>query len=241
MKTRRPETRQACALACLAWTLAAGSAVADGIVVNRVYDPYVQPLESEIEWRTVMQDDDNIPDLRKHSIGFGRSLSDRWFAEIYAAGTRDARDSLDLDVYELEFKWQLTEQGEYAFDWGLLFEVERDVDDDISEFGATVISARDFGRWSATANLGLFFEGGAGVRDEFETQFHLQARYRLRELFEPAVELHVGQHTAAIGPAVTGTYRVAPGRKLGWNAGLFLGMDDETPDRIFKLTLEYEF
>ena len=28
-------------------------AVADGVVVNKVYDPYVQPLETEIEWRFV--------------------------------------------------------------------------------------------------------------------------------------------------------------------------------------------
>jgi len=228
-------------LVCLLGTVAAGSAHGDGIVVEKVYDPYVQPLETEIEWRSVMQDDEDIPDLRKHAIGIGHSLSDRWSAEFYAAATRNAADSLDVDLYELEFKRQLTEQGEYAFDWGMLFEIERQADDDVWEVGATLISARDFGRWSAVANLGLFFESGAGVDNEFETQLRMQTRYRLTELFEPAMELHVGQDTAALGPAVTGVYRLAPGKKLGWNVGLFLGIDDETPDRIFKLNVEYEF
>lgn len=241
MNEARPPVPRVRSLVCLLGTIAAGTAAGDGIVVGRVYDPYVQPLETEIEWRSVMQDDDDIPDLRKHAIGIGRSLSDRWFAELYAAGTRDANDSLDVDVYELEFKRQLTEQGEYAFDWGMVFEIDRDVDDDIWEAGATVISARDFGRWSAVANLGLYYESGAGVDDEFETQFHMQTRYRLKEFFEPAIELHIGQDTAAVGPAVTGVYRLAPGKKLGWNVGIFRGIENETPDRIFKLIVEYEF
>lgn len=241
MKIRQPDVWQLRAVFCLPWILAAGWATADGIVVNRVYDPYVQALETEIEWRSLVQDDEDIPELHKHSIGVGRSLSERWFAEFYTTGTRDANHSLDVDVFELELKRQITEQGEYAFDWGAVFEIERDVDDDVWEIGATLVSARDIGRWSAIANLGLFFEAGAGVDDELESRFHAQARYRLMELFEPAVEVHVGQDTAALGPAVTGTYRPAPGRTLGWNAGVFWGIDDETPDRIFKLNVEFEF
>jgi hypothetical protein len=241
LKTAKPRPWPKLWLAIPLTVLASGSAVADGIVVNKVYEPYVQPLETEIEWRSVLQDDDDIPDLRKHAIGIGRSLSDRWFAEFYVAGTRDARDSLDIDLYELEVRWQLTEQGEYAFDWGMVFELEREVDNDAWEFGTTLVSARDFGRWSAVANFGLIYEWGSGVASEIETELHVQTRYRYREVFEPAVELHVGQDTTALGPAFTGLYRFSPGKKLRWNAGVFWGVDEDTPDRIFKLNLEYEF
>ena len=221
--------------------LASAITHADGLVVDRIYDPYVQPLETEIEWRSILQSDDDLGDFQRHALGFGRSLSDRWSAELYAIGTKTSGENLDLDVFELEFKWQLTEQGEYAFDWGMVFELEREVNEAIWEMGASLVSARDFGRWSAIANLGLLYEWGSGVDNEFETQLHIQTRYRYKESLEPAVELHVGQDTAALGPAFTGLYRLSPGKKLRWNAGVFWGLDDETPDRTYKLNLEYEF
>ena len=99
-------------------------ASADGIVIDRIYDPYVQPLETELEWRSIFQSDDTLGDVQKHFFGFGRSFSDRWAGEIYAIGTKESGGSLSFDTYELEFKWQLTEQGEYAFDWGMVFELE---------------------------------------------------------------------------------------------------------------------
>ena len=183
----------------------------------------------------------DLPDLQRHGLGFGRSLSDRWAAELYAIGTKTEGGSLDVDTFELEFKWQLSEQGEFAFDWGMVFELERETDEDVWEAGATLISARDFGRWSAVANLGVVYEWGSGVDDEFETELHLQTRFRYKERFEPAVELHAGQDTMALGPAFTGVYRASPGKKLRWNAGLFWGLDADSPDRVFKLNLEFEF
>jgi len=219
---------------------AATGARADGIVVDRVYDPYVQPLESEFEWRSVHQSHD-VKDLQKHMLGIGRSFSDRWEAEVYAAWTQGNGDDLRLDLFEVEAKWQLTEQGEYAFDWGAVFGIERKVDSDITAATATLISAKDFGRWTAVGNLTLAYEEGTGVTDEFETALHLQARYRFREQFEPGIELHAGQNTSVLGPAFTGIVRFSPGRKLRWEAGLFWALDDESPARVARLNLEYEF
>ena len=220
--------------------LAAVRVFADGIVVDRVYDPYVTPLESEIEWRSVYQSDD-IQDLQKHMLGLGRSFSDRWEAEVYAAWTQGMGDDLALDLFEAEAKWQLTEQGQYAFDWGVVFGLERKVDSDIWDASATLVSARDFGRWTAVGNLTLSYEEGAGVTDEFETKWHFQTRYSYREAFEPGIELHIGQNTSVLGPAFTGAVRLSPGRKLLWEAGYFWALDDESPDRVARLNLEYEF
>ena len=227
--------------AVVAILLLSNAAAADGVVVDRVYDPYVQPLETEIEWRTIAQSDDDTPDLLRHYLGVGRSLSDRWAVELYAIGTKTRGENVDLDIYELEFKWQLTEQGEYAFDWGMVFELEREVDDDIWELAATLLSARDFGRWTAIANFGLVYEWGSGIVNELETELRLQARYRYKEALEPVMEFHLGQDTAAIGPAVTGIHRFSPGKKLRWEAGIFWALDDETPDQVVKLIFEYEF
>ena len=95
-------------------------AIADGLVVDRIYDPYVQPMETEFEWRSIIQSDDELGDPQKHSFGVGRGLSDRWATELYVIGTKTNGDSISVDAFELEAKWQLTEQGEFAVDWGSL-------------------------------------------------------------------------------------------------------------------------
>ena len=214
---------------------------ADGLVVDRIYDPYVQPLETELDWRSVIASDDELADVQKHSLGFGRSLTDRWAVELYVIGAKTSGDSLSIDAYEAEAKWQLTEQGEYAFDWGVVFELERETEDNVWEASSTLISSRDFGRWTGIANLGVIYEWGSGIDNEIETELSMQARYRLRETLEPAVELHMGQDTKALGPALTGLHRLSPGKKLRWEAGVFFGLDDESPDHTVKLTFEYEF
>lgn len=216
-------------------------AIADGVAIDRVYDPYVQPLETEIEFRSIVATDDNIPDTRKHLLGVGRSISDRWAAEIYVVGSATRDDDLAVDAYEFELKWQITEQGEYAFDWGAVFELEREVEENVWEFSATALSARDFGRWTAIANAGLVYEWGGGIENELETELRMQARYRYREMLEPAMELHLGQDTAALGPALTGLYRFVPGKKLRWEAGAFWALDDNTPDQVLKFSFEFEF
>lgn len=214
---------------------------ADGIVVDRIYDPYVQPSETELEFRSLMQSDEARDDAQKHALGFGRSLSDIWALEIYAIGTKTGNESLSVNAFEVEAKWQLTEQGEYAFDWGVLFEVEHESHHKIWEASAILISSRDFGRWTGTANLGVVYEWGSGLDNEIETLLRVQARYRLKESLEPTIELHVGQDSKAIGPALTGLLRLSPGKKLRWDAGIFFGLDNASADETIKLNLEYEF
>lgn len=216
-------------------------ALADGIVVSKIYDPYVQPLETELEWRIANQKDDQLTDRLRQSLGFGRSLSDRWAFELYAIGQKGAGESLTLAAYELELKRQLTEQGEYAVDWGLLFELERETEGNAWEFSTSVLASRDLGRFTATANLAFIYEWGQGRADELETALHVQTRYRLRETFEPAVELHMGQDTIAIGPAITGLVRATRGKKLRWEFGFFAGVDDKSPDQTIKASIEFEF
>ena len=218
-----------------------GAAVADGVTIDRVYDPYVQPLETEIELRSVILTDDTLPDKQKHSLGLGRSVSDSWAAEIYFIGSSTRNEDLSVDAYELELKWQITEQGEYAFDWGMVFELEREVEDNIWELSATVVSARDFGRWTAIANLGVVYEWGGGIDDEIETELRVQTRYRYKAALEPAIELHLSEDVAALGPALTGLVRLAPGKKIRWEAGVFWPLDDDTPDQMLKFNFEYEF
>jgi hypothetical protein len=228
-------------LACVFALLSSGTAVADGFVVSKIYDPYVQPLETEIEWRFVSQHDDDLPNLQLHSFGFGRSLSDRWAMEVYGIAAKGPGESFSINSYELEAKWQLTEQGEYALDWGLMFELERNTTSNAWELATQLLAVRDIGKTTITANVGVIYEWGETIQNELETTLRLQARYRWKESFEPSLEAHIGQDTTAIGPAVGGLVRIAAGKKLRWELGVFAGVSERSPDQILKANIEFEF
>ncbi len=215
----------------------------DGNAVDKVYHPYVDALESEIEFRSLFQDGEkgvnNLQEL--HQLSFGRSLGQSLFGEVYLVGKRSNLGTFDLEAFEFELKWQLTEQGEYSADWGLLFEYEQEFNEDVHEFTTGILVEKEFGRWSGTANLLLIQEWGADIDDEFETAVAMQARYRYSRVFEPALELYAGQDSAGIGPVVLGSASLGVRKALRWEAGVIFGLDNKSPDSSFRLLLEYEF
>ncbi|HSG92521.1 MAG TPA: hypothetical protein VK999_02325, partial [Methylotenera sp.] len=133
--------------------LLGSSVMADGSAVDKVYAPYVQPLEKELEWRLIDADGE-----QKQRLGYGQSVTDRLFVEAYLIGEDTADNELRLQSYELEALWQLTEQGEYSFDWGLITEYEWQRDNDDWEVAAGLITSRAWGNWVATSNLWLKYE-----------------------------------------------------------------------------------
>ena len=241
--TRSLANKQAMKAAAFSLLLCAPAVYADGVVIDKVYHPYVDALENEIEYRSVFLDGgaDYSSIDQKHQLSFGRSLGESFFGEVYLVGARTPTKGFDLEAWELEFKWQLTEQGEYSADWGLMFEYEEELDVDINEFTVGLLAEKELGRWSATANLYLIQEWGNAIQDEFETAVALQARYRYSRVFEPAIELYAGQNTIGLGPAFVGNMSLGVRKSLNWEAGLIFGLDDTTPDSTFRVLLEYEF
>lgn len=221
----------------------ADAVYADGNVVNKVYHPYVDALEKELEYRSIFQDHKPINGDSKqlHLLSLGRSIGDNWFAELNLAGAKNRHDRFDLNAYELELKWQLTEQGEYSADWGMLFEYERKPGQDYQEMVVGVLAEKELGRWSGTANLLFINERGDDTGDEFETAFAMQARYRKSRSFEPAMEFYVGQNSMAIGPAILGSALVGVRKSINWEAGLMFGVTNVSPDATLRLLLEFEF
>jgi len=209
------------------------SAYADGLAIDKVYHPYVQQQEIEIEWRAISVDGE-----QKHRLGVGKSLSDRFFVEGYLITSNNENS---LDAYELEAKWQLTEQGEYEYDWGVIAELEKDRYDDNWEFATGVLIEKEWGRWVGTANLWAVYEWGDTIQDELESKLALQARYRYSRYFEPALELYSGQYTRGIGPVIMGDLRFGKGRKLHWETGTIIGLDKTTPNNTWRFLTEFEF
>ncbi len=218
-------------------------AYADGSVIDKIYHPYVDTLENELEFRSVFQDEQSgLSNPREiHRLALGRSIGESLFGEVYLIGSKSRAGSFDLEAYEFELKWQLTEQGEYSADWGMVFEFEREIDSDVSEVAAGLIAEKEFGRFSGAANLFLIREWGNDIENEYETSFSLQARYRYSRSFEPAIEFYTGQDTTGIGPAAMGNLALGTRKSLNWEAGLIFGSDDTSPDQTFRFLLEYEF
>jgi hypothetical protein len=217
------------------------AALADGFVIDKVYHPYVEPLEREIEYRTLwVNDDDSAVDgTWQQRIGFGAAFRERFFAELYYIATDDSSEESVSNAYEIEVKWQLTEQGEYFADWGLLFELEKATSED--EYATSLLTAKELGQWTATANLAAIYEWGDSIENEWESSFASQLRYRYRPGFEPAVELYAGQSTKGLGPVALGEIRFTGRRKLHWELGLIFGIDSESPDQTVRGMLEFEF
>ncbi|NHO64995.1 hypothetical protein G8770_05500 [Aestuariicella hydrocarbonica] len=218
-------------------------ASADGNSIDKVYDPYVNQLEKELEYRVLYQDDndDERDGAQRHILGAGLSWSDNLFTELYLIGKKTPAEDFEISAVEAEVKIQLTEQGEYSRDWGVLFELEAERDEHIREASTTLIVLQEWSRWVGTANLSLGYEWGNDIDNEWETAFAGQLRYRYRAALEPALELYWGESSQGLGPVISGSQRLGGRRQLMWELGVILGLDDETPDRNWKLTLEYEF
>jgi hypothetical protein len=212
-----------------------GLTLADDLAVDKVYHPYVQPLEREVEWRMVAADGDHL-----QRLGIGQSLNDRIFVEGYLLAAEEG-DTFRLEGYELETRIQLSEQGEYAVDWGMIVELEKAHQEDEWELATALLMEKQWGRWVGAANLWLEYEWGDEVKDEFETAMALQTRYRLSPAFEPAIEFYGGENTRALGPVAMGDVRFGAGKKLHWESGVLFGLSKKTPDAILRLLAEYEF
>ena len=221
---------------CLAAIILPSPALASESAIDKVYHPYVQPLEREVEWRMISADSEQL-----HRFGIGQSFSDRLFLEGYLIATDEKDGNFSLTAYEIEAKYQLTEQGEYAVDWGVIMEIEKVKDEDSWELAAGLLMEKEWGRWVGTANFWGIYEWKEDESDEIESVLALQARYRYSRFLEPALEFYSGDKTRGLGPVLMGDIRFGAGKKLHWEAGAIIGLDSKTADNTWRLLTEFEF
>jgi hypothetical protein len=217
--------------------------LADGVVIDKIYHPYVQANEQDLEFRSIFQNrqPSTSDNLALYKLAYGRSIGDRWFVEAYVVGKSTKDQDLHAEAYEFEAQRQLTEQGEYWADWGLLFELEREANKDAWEFSTAILAEKEWGKWSGTANFHVTGEWGSDIRNELEARLGLQVRYRCAKAFEPAVEFYGGQNTRALGPAILGGIKLGGGKQFKWEAGYLFGLDSKSPDGTLRVLAEFEF
>ena len=217
-----------------------GTAMASSAFVDKVYHPYVLPLERELEWRIGFNEQDGHPDdnTMTQSIAFGHSINERVTVELYLTGERLPQEKFKLIAYELEARWMITDQGEYDIDWGAMFEFEKEKGESGWELSAGLLAEKEFGKTSLTGNFFVIYETD---EKEKEAEMRLQYRYRWIPQVQPGIELFVGDDFMGMGPAFMGIHRFDGQKQLKWEAGFIFGLDNETPNRSFKFGLEYEF
>ena len=142
------------------------AAFADGVAVDKVYHPYVLPNEREIEWRMLTQRENGVSNDLTQRFAYGQSIADNLMLEFYFVGERDIDGDFSLSAYEVEARWMITEQGQYWADWGMLFEVEKERQDNNWEVTSGIIMEKEFGRNSLTLNAFLIYEWGETINDE---------------------------------------------------------------------------
>lgn len=208
---------------------------------DRVYHPYVEHSERELEYGFTLRDlgGDNV---LLNRAGLGYAWNDKIFTEVYLLTESITHEGEQIHGYEAELKWQITEQGEYWADWGLLVEVGTAKDISSHEIAVGLLWEKELAtRWTATANAILEYEYGSDIEDEIETAIRAQLRYRQGVAFEPAVEIYLDDQDWAAGPAFLGTIKLTGRKQLRWELGLLFGLDAETPTSSLRGGIEFEF
>jgi len=209
--------------------------------INRVYHPYVVPLEKELEYRSLYQETDGSSDMQiLQLLGYGQSINETLFLEFYIVSEQAENESAEISAYEAEALIQLTEQGEYWADYGLIFELEKITAIDKWELKSGILVEKEWGKWSTTLNFFTVYEFGEDYENEWHTAAAFQWRYRYSQFIEPSLEVYSSEHGASIGPALSGQIKFSQ-KKINWEFGLQLGIDSDAPDSYWRALVELEF
>jgi len=212
--------------------------------IDKVYDPLVELGEVELEARGLYASDaDPQRDgAQKTKIGLGYGLTSRVFIEGYVELEKPPVGDYEVEAYELEAKFQLTEQGRYFADFGLLTELEKVREADEWEFKLGPLIQKPFGNWMATLNLLGETKFGADAERSGDWEFLGRARlkYLSSPRFEPGIEYYVDDDTRALGPTAYGRLRLS-GSEIHWQLGWLFGLDSSTADNTLRWQMEWEF
>lgn len=209
--------------------------------MNRVYHPYVEQNERELEYGFTLRDLGGDQVLLNR-VGMGYAWNDKIFTEIYLLTESITHEGEQIRGYEAEIKWQITEQGEYWADWGLLLEAGTAKNISSHEFALGILWEKELAsRWVTAANVIAEYEYGSDIKDEFETALRAQLRYRYNIELEPALEFYLDDQDWAAGPVLMGTVKFSGSKQVHWELGLLFGMDADTPETSLRGGIEFEF
>ena len=185
------------------------------------------------------------------SWGFG--LKPWWFTEAALVFEREKGESLELEAFELENVFQLTETGRHAADFGLLLEIERPRDHaEGYEFVFGPLLQGDVGQFQLNGNLLFERHVHAATESETDLDYQWQAKLRWRPELEPGLqgfgELGEWDHWASSreqshiwGPAVFGKLKLGGHQAVKYDAAFLVAASEAAPRKTFRFRVEFEY
>lgn len=218
-----------------------------------VYTPNVEYGEREIDFKIGTEKSGGLDRFSAGSIGFGYGVTQRWFTEVYGKWNKTGDESTRFDAFEWENRFQLTEQGQYPVDVGLVIELERPRDRaEGYELRLGPLFQTDWGRWQFNFNPLIERHFHAEEPGVTELGYQFQARYLSSGTVDLGVQVfgELGKwnkwesaqdqiHRA--GPAVFGKFNLGGRNIIKYNAAVLFGLTRATPDTTVRAQVEYEF
>jgi len=217
---------------------------------KKVYAPYVEQGEVELEYRGGydIDDNDDVDGAWKQKIAIGYGVNNYWFTELYGEFEKEgeSESNIKFSAIEWENKFQLTQPGQYWLDLGLLTELEYNTAGGADKVEVKALLAKDIGKFTHLANLGVEREFGEDSDDATEFGVSWSSRYRYMPSFEPGFEIHsefgrlddgssFNEEDHRIGPVIYGQLGA-----IKYDVGYLVGVSDGAPDGTIKALLEYE-
>lgn len=218
-----------------------------------VYVPSVTSGEHEIDFKagTVRRSGEGRETVA--SLGYGYGVNDYWFTELYAIYKHAPDAAAGFDAFEWENKFQLTQPGQYPFDFGFITEIERPKDRREGyevKFGPLLQT--EFGK--TQLNLNILFQRNyrAAESNSMRVGYQWQVKYRWKpELdfgaqgFGDAGELrHFAprrEQSHIAGPAVFGKFSLGNRHAIKYNAAYLVDLGDNPHSKTLRTQVEYEF
>ena len=248
-------TRRSAAAPAIAAILAAtalGALPRAACADHVVYSPLVEYGERAIEIRGHYDFDSN-PDLdggQAYKLEYEWTPMERWLTEVLVEYEREPGEQLTATEIASENIFQLTEQGKYWADFGLLAEYAYSLErGGANALEVALLGQKDWGRNEVRVNL--VFEQELEDGADLEMEYRWQYRYRLDERYEPGIEMYGGagewgdlgnfnEHEQQLGPGLYGKFRTDDGA-VKYELALLFGLTDETPSETVRFMIEYEF
>jgi hypothetical protein len=177
-----------------------------------------------------------------------------WVTELYSAYARSGGTGTKFDAIEWENRFQLTQPGEYAVQWGSVIEVEKPHEAG-SGWNLTVgpLMQGEFAnrfQWNFNPLLSRNLAGPTGAATQMSYQAQLKYRYQpsfefgaqgLGDLGPWAHWSPLEQQTHRLGPAIFGKVSLGGRRIVYYNAAWLFGMVPGAPSDAVRAQIELEF
>ena len=222
----------------------------------KVYSPIVESGVTEIEYSGFRDFDrrNEVNHSQTHKLAIGRGFTDNWASEVYVEFEKEGDETLKVESYEWENRFQLAPQGKYWADTGLLVEYEHPAQSgDPGKLTLSPLIEKELApRLIATLNLGFSYQMGTNAEPGTTFSYAARLKYNLDPRFEPALEFFgepgtISHFPAAseqphwIGPAFHGKVKLGQGHALVYSAAALFATTAAASDKRAVLRVEYEF